>query len=96
MFISSSAQVFLGSKTLENQCYLYIGEIFVSISFRKTKFTTTSSTAVCVDLAKLEHARSPNHKINYCCLQSVNQKAVHMNVIIWLGFLFSLYKKFTT
>ena len=46
-------------------------------------------TVVCVDLAKLERAK-PNHKINYCCLQNVNQKAVHMNVIMWLGFLFSL------
>ena len=32
-------QVFLGSNTLENQCYIYIGEIFASIKFRKTKFT---------------------------------------------------------
>ena len=36
------------------------------------------------------NARGPNHKINYCCLQNVDKKAVHMNVIMWLGFLFSL------
>ena len=51
------------------------------------------TTAVCVDLAKLERTKpKPQNQLLLFALtlQSVNQKAVHMNIIMWLGFLFSL------